>query len=223
MSIPVRCTCGYSADVPDSFAGKRGKCKRCGEFIRIPALRPESRDIVVDTEEPAAYGAASRTPDLPAVVAVPAPASYPSPAPRAPAPVPTRPNDDIAGKGPVPVLCPFCAEPIQARAKKCKHCGEYLDPVLRAKHSPPAQPQIIVNNTATATAISGRGRKRFSPLVAFFLSLILPGAGQLYKGQPINAIVWFVVVLIGYLAFIAPGAILHVCCVIGAASGDPYA
>lgn len=23
--------------------------------------------------------------------------------------------------------CPFCAEPIQAAARKCKHCGEFLD------------------------------------------------------------------------------------------------
>lgn len=24
--------------------------------------------------------------------------------------------------------CPFCAEPIRAAARKCKHCGEFLDP-----------------------------------------------------------------------------------------------
>ena len=28
--------------------------------------------------------------------------------------------------------CPFCAELILARAKKCKHCGETLDVALRA-------------------------------------------------------------------------------------------
>lgn len=30
-------------------------------------------------------------------------------------------------------LCPYCAEEINAEAKKCKHCGEFLDSNLRAE------------------------------------------------------------------------------------------
>ncbi|MGD8780647.1 MAG: hypothetical protein PVH88_16985 [Ignavibacteria bacterium] len=33
--------------------------------------------------------------------------------------------------------CPYCSEEILADARKCKHCGEYLDDTLKAK----AQPQ----------------------------------------------------------------------------------
>ena len=28
--------------------------------------------------------------------------------------------------------CPMCAEPIEDAARKCKHCGEYLDESARA-------------------------------------------------------------------------------------------
>jgi len=29
------------------------------------------------------------------------------------------------------IKCPYCAEVIAAAAKKCKHCGEFLDETLR--------------------------------------------------------------------------------------------
>lgn len=29
------------------------------------------------------------------------------------------------------IACPFCAEQIQPAAKKCRHCGEILDAVMR--------------------------------------------------------------------------------------------
>jgi TM2 domain-containing membrane protein YozV len=54
------------------------------------------------------------------------------------------------------------------------------------------------------------------------LSFILPGLGQLYKGQFFNAIAWFVAVVVGYILFIIPGLVLHLCCIIGAGMGDPY-
>lgn len=130
--------------------------------------------------------------------------------------------------------CPFCAEPINPQAKKCKHCGEIIDVVLRTAYQAHVSPQpvqaipvINISNVNTATAKSvavsrGRGRKRWSRIVAFLLSCLTPGLGQLYKGQLVSAIVWFIVVLIGYFLFIVPGFILHWCCAIAAACGDPY-
>ncbi|WP_430453831.1 zf-TFIIB domain-containing protein [Rhodopirellula europaea] len=56
--------------------------------------------------------------------------------------------------------CPFCAELVSLRARKCKHCGELLDPVLRAAEESrraSAVPQIVNvvhggNATASADA-----------------------------------------------------------------------
>ena len=89
--------------------------------------------------------------------------------------------------------------------------------------APAAQaPAVHITNVNTNVVNAGVGRKRWSRIIAFLLSLFIPGLGQLYKGQFLNAIVWFVVVVIGYVALIIPGVILHICCALGAAMGDPY-
>ena len=33
------------------------------------------------------------------------------------------------------IPCPFCGETIKSTAKKCKHCGEFLEPGLTARGS----------------------------------------------------------------------------------------
>ena len=59
-----------------------------------------------------------------------------------------------------------------------------------------------------------------SPAVAAVLSLIVPGAGHLYAGRPLAAVVWFMVVSLGYLLLIVPGVLLHVLCIASAASAS---
>lgn len=62
--------------------------------------------------------------------------------------------------------CPACAEVILAEARKCKHCGEVLDASLISQ-------RLAV---ASSTPAQKNG-------MAAALSLFLPGAGQVYKGE----------------------------------------
>lgn len=150
----------------------------------------------------------------------------PSPPPAPPVPI-VVPDRSMVVETPQKAesdRCPFCCETIMAGAKKCRHCGEILDVVLRAaQQSSAGQPSINITNTNTATVVGVAPRTaRWSPLMAMFLSFLIPGLGQLYKGQAINAFVWFVLVVAGYAFLIVPGVVLHLLCVCGAGMGDPY-
>jgi hypothetical protein len=73
-------------------------------------------------------------------------------------------------------------------AKFCKECGAPLDPSARLNQE-----------------VSWR------PLVALILSVI-PGLGQLYKGHPWRALLWFGSVSILYSAAPPLGLLLHLIC-----------
>ena len=71
--------------------------------------------------------------------------------------------------------CPFCSETIHVDAKKCKHCGEYLDEKLRE------------NNKASDSKTDSDTRlmleyelKKKSGIIAALLNLVIPGAGYAY-------------------------------------------
>jgi TM2 domain-containing membrane protein YozV len=53
------------------------------------------------------------------------------------------------------------------------------------------------------------------------LSLVIPGAGQMYKGQIGPGIGWLIGTVAGYCLFIVPGLILHIVCIYKAYSDDP--
>jgi hypothetical protein len=60
--------------------------------------------------------------------------------------------------------------------------------------------------------------RRFSPAAAAALSFFLPGVGQIYSGRVPQGIGWMLATGLGYLLFLVPGLILHICCVVNAAA-----
>lgn len=55
-----------------------------------------------------------------------------------------------------------------------------------------------------------------SPTLAVVLSLFFPGAGHLYAGRVVSAILWFLVVSAGYV-LVLPGLVLHLFNMVSAA------
>ncbi|HOK47844.1 MAG TPA: hypothetical protein PLP04_08255 [Bryobacteraceae bacterium] len=79
---------------------------------------------------------------------------------------------------------------------------------LDAEMSRQAAPTVVVQS-------------RPSNGVAAVLSLFLPGAGQIYMGSIAAGIVWLIFTVIGYLLLILPGLVLHLICILHAASMKP--
>jgi TM2 domain-containing membrane protein YozV len=75
-------------------------------------------------------------------------------------------------------------------------------------------PHHLVRQVALPLAI--RGGREASPIVAALLSLLVPGAGQLYTGHVLSALLWFVLVGAGY-TLVLPGIFLHLFCIAFAA------
>jgi len=102
----------------------------------------------------------------------------------------------------------------------------------QAPRESPAAPTVLANQPTDygperqaspgQVVINQPPVQRWSPGLAAVLSFFLPGLGQLYKGQIINGIVWFFMVMCGYAALILPGVVLHFFCVLGALSGNPW-
>jgi TM2 domain-containing membrane protein YozV len=92
--------------------------------------------------------------------------------------------------------------------------GEQVAPAALTESAATGQGQVVVINQPPV--------KLWSPGLAAVLSFFLPGLGQLYKGQFLNGLAWFFMVMLGYAALFVPGLILHFFCVLGALSGDPW-
>jgi TM2 domain-containing membrane protein YozV len=114
-------------------------------------------------------------------------------------------------------ICPNCAEEIPVAATKCKFCKEDLEEDLvaskRAEHDRPAVDTIHKDH------VRNEEKRKWTPGKAALLSFIIPGAGQIYKGNIISGFLWFVGVITAYFLFLFPGFILHFICIFSATTG----
>lgn len=92
------------------------------------------------------------------------------------------------------LFCSRCGRAVMVvGARFCKECGAPLGAPVR-----------------------WRSGLRWNPWLAVAFSMV-PGAGQLYKGQPWRAAGWFALVFMSYLSAPALGFLLHVVCAANAA------
>ena len=96
---------------------------------------------------------------------------------------------------------------------------EYVVPD-RHKLKPREEPVALKVIKQPQLPFALRDGRPASPVLAALASLVLPGAGQLYAGRPAAAILWFILVSVGYLLFL-PGLLLHIFC-IGSAAGAAH-
>jgi hypothetical protein len=75
---------------------------------------------------------------------------------------------------------------------------------------PPLTPQL-------ALVRSPLDERDASPALAALLTVFVPGAGHLYAGRIVAALLWFAVVGLGY-ALILPGLVLHLFAIVSAAA-----
>jgi hypothetical protein len=84
--------------------------------------------------------------------------------------------------------CPACGKPVSAAAAACPHCAHPIRPT-------PA----------------------WRPGIAAVLTLVIPGAGQIYKGQIFGGLLTLIAIVTCYLVFAPLGLLLHIGAIVGAA------
>ena len=121
-------------------------------------------------------------------------------------------------------VCPFCMAAVPFFAIKCKHCSDFLD----GRQSQP-QPQSEFQ-LPSISAVKQRRVAKWNPGIAAVLSLVIPGAGQMYKGQIFDGFVWLFLVPftygfgcgVNFLLGLIAGIVMHISCVVFASKGNPF-
>jgi TM2 domain-containing membrane protein YozV len=79
------------------------------------------------------------------------------------------------------------------------------------------QPSRAIEVPHRPQPLAIRGNRDASPGLAALLSTLVPGAGQAYTGRWLAGLLWLFAVTAGY-TLLLPGLILHLLCIVSAAS-----
>lgn len=118
--------CQQQLESPPDLAGQLLDCPGCGQPIEVPYPKKAASPINAPRSQ--------------------------SPIPKTPSPPPpasSTPNDRNRTT-PQSKTCPFCGETILSTAKKCKHCGEFLD----GSHAKTTTDLAASSNTVRVLVIS---------------------------------------------------------------------
>jgi predicted RNA-binding Zn-ribbon protein involved in translation (DUF1610 family) len=113
VSLRVLCpTCNQELSAPESLAGKKAKCSKCGSMMIIPEVIHPAEEVgpsdpLADSQED--YKLQGDMPDGP----------------------PRETGTGSETEEPVRRPCPMCGEMIVASAAKCRFCGSVFDSNLR--------------------------------------------------------------------------------------------
>ncbi len=116
--------------------------------------------------------------------------------------------DMINSLKPEKVSCSECSKEYQFPENFCPSCGcingkkKIFYEQFQSEQAEAIRPSVEARPNSEA-------RSDFNPGVAALLSLIIPGAGQIYKGSLVVGLAWLMFTIVGYFIFVLPGLVIH--------------